>query len=41
LFRAENISKRCPVPTRNPYTGEEYENFVKIFVNRRKETLPP
>ena len=41
LLRAENISKRCPVPTRNPFTGEEYKDFVKIFISKRKETLPP
>lgn len=39
-FKGENVSKRCPVPTRNPYTGEEYKNFVKIFIEKRKETLP-
>ena len=41
LLRAENISRRCPVPTRNPFTGEEYRDFTRIFINRRKETLPP
>ncbi len=41
FLRAENISKRCPVPTRNPFTGEEYKDFVKIFINKRKENLPP
>ncbi|WP_461829703.1 MOSC domain-containing protein [Aquifex sp.] len=40
LLRAENISKRCPVPTRNPFTGEEYKDFVKIFIKKRKENLP-
>jgi len=41
LLRGEGVSKRCPVPTRNPETGEEYPNFVKLFIERRKETLPP
>ena len=36
-----NISKRCPVPTRNPYTGEPMKNFVKIFTEKRKEKTPP
>ena len=40
LFRAENISRRCPVPTRNPFTGEEHKDFAKIFISKRKETLP-
>ncbi|GAB6066142.1 hypothetical protein JCM9492_12340 [Aquifex pyrophilus] len=36
-----NISKRCPVPTRNPYTGKPTRNFVKKFTEKRKEKLPP
>ncbi len=35
------ISKRCPVPTRDPYTGEEFSGFVRRFIQKRKETLPP
>ncbi len=41
LFSGEGISKRCPVPTRDPFTGEELKGFVKTFIERRKETLPP
>ena len=41
LFRAENISKRCPVPARNPFTGEEIKDFAKIFIQKRKENVPP
>ncbi len=40
-FLGEGISKRCPVPTRNPYTGEETKGFVKAFTAKREETLPP
>jgi uncharacterized protein YcbX len=32
---------RCPVPTRNPYTGEPIREFAKVFARRRQETLPP
>ncbi|GAB3676044.1 MOSC domain-containing protein [Halopiger thermotolerans] len=35
-----NPCSRCVVPTRDPDTGEEYPEFKKIFVRRRKETLP-
>ncbi|EDP76471.1 MOSC N-terminal beta barrel domain-containing protein [Hydrogenivirga sp. 128-5-R1-1] len=41
IFSGEGISKRCPVPTRDPYTGEELRGFVKKFIEKRKETLPP
>ncbi len=41
LLRGEGISKRCPVPTRDPETGEEYGGFVKLFIQKRKESLPP
>ncbi len=40
LFIGARISKRCPVPTRNPFTGQELKGFVKTFVEKRKETLP-
>ncbi len=36
----KGISKRCPVPTRDPYTGEDYKGFVKVFIENRKKTLP-
>jgi len=40
LITGEGISKRCPVPTRDPDTGEEYPGFVKRFVQMRERTLP-
>ena len=41
LFEGRGISKRCPVPTRDPYSGEVYKNFVSIFSERRGGSLPP
>lgn len=35
-----NPCQRCPVPTRNPYTGEAMREFAKTFARRRQETLP-
>ncbi len=35
-----NPCQRCPVPTRNPDTGEVYKGFQKTFVVNRQETLP-
>ncbi len=40
ILEGAGISKRCPVPTRDPLTGEEYEGFVKRFIDMRKRTLP-
>lgn len=31
---------RCVVPTRNPWTGEIYDGFQRIFVESREQTLP-
>jgi hypothetical protein len=39
-FLGINPCARCVVPTRDSVTGERYANFQKIFVNKRKETLP-
>jgi uncharacterized protein len=39
-FLGINPCARCIVPTRDSFTGEAYANFQKIFVNKRKETLP-
>lgn len=39
-FLGINPCQRCPVPTRDPDTGEVYAGFQKTFVARRKETLP-
>lgn len=40
--RVEGINpcQRCIVPTRDSLTGESYSNFQKIFINKRRETLP-
>ena len=35
-----NPCQRCIVPTRNSLTGEGYSNFQKIFIDKRRETLP-
>ena len=40
LFEGINPCQRCIVPTRNPFTGESYPNFQKIFAQKRRETLP-
>ncbi len=40
VFRGEGISKRCPVPTRDPFTAEVYSGFVNKFVDMRREELP-
>jgi uncharacterized protein YcbX len=39
-FAGVNPCQRCPVPTRNPLTGEGYPNFQKQFVRQRQQTLP-
>jgi uncharacterized protein YcbX len=40
VFAGVNPCQRCPVPTRDSSTGEAYPDFQKIFVNKRKVTLP-
>lgn len=40
LFEGVNPCQRCVVPTRDPFTGEVYRDFQKIFAQRRKATLP-
>ena len=35
-----NPCQRCPVPTRDSISGEAYPDFQKIFVARRKDSLP-
>jgi MOSC domain-containing protein len=35
-----NPCARCPVPTRNPYTGEAMREFARTFTQRRQQTLP-
>lgn len=39
-FEGVNPCQRCIVPTRDAITGETYPNFQKIFIEKRKETLP-
>jgi hypothetical protein len=39
-FAGVNPCQRCPVPTRDPVTGEAYPNFQKQFVYQRQQTLP-
>lgn len=41
LFEGINPCQRCVVPTRDSMTGEAYPNFQKIFVAKRRESLPP
>jgi uncharacterized protein YcbX len=31
---------RCVVPSRDPDTGEEIEDFRETFIERRRETFP-
>lgn len=40
LFEGVNPCQRCVVPTRNPFTAAAYPNFQKIFVTKRRESLP-
>ncbi len=35
-----NPCQRCVVPSRDPDTGEDLENFRERFVEKRRETLP-
>lgn len=39
-FLGVNPCQRCIVPTRNAITAEVNSNFQKIFINKRRETLP-
>lgn len=39
-FMGVNPCQRCVVVTRDPQTGKAYPQFQKIFVEKRKETLP-
>lgn len=39
-FLGTNPCQRCPVPTRNPWTGAETRMFPKTFHERRGESLP-
>ncbi|MDX2256649.1 MAG: MOSC N-terminal beta barrel domain-containing protein [Pseudanabaenaceae cyanobacterium bins.39] len=38
-FLGTNPCQRCPVPTRDPLTGDPYANFQKIFSRERATTI--
>ncbi len=38
-FLGTNPCQRCTVPTRDPFTGEVYPNFQKVFTQMREATL--
>lgn len=40
LFEGINPCQRCIVPTRSSLTGDAYPNFQKVFLQKRRETLP-
>jgi uncharacterized protein YcbX len=40
-FEGSNPCARCPVPPRNPRTGEDWIGFSKLFSELRRATLPP
>jgi uncharacterized protein YcbX len=40
-FEGSNPCARCPVPPRNPQTGEIFDGFQKRFTQLRESTLPP
>lgn len=39
-FAGVNPCQRCIVPTRDPASGEIFSNFQKVFIAKRKATLP-
>ncbi|MDF5719810.1 MAG: MOSC N-terminal beta barrel domain-containing protein [Rhizonema sp. PD37] len=39
-FTGTNPCQRCVVPTRNSKTGEAFPQFQKIFIAKRRESLP-
>jgi len=41
LIGGVNPCRRCPIPTRNPRTGETSKDFKKLFEELRRKTLPP
>ncbi|MDF5731132.1 MAG: MOSC N-terminal beta barrel domain-containing protein [Rhizonema sp. PD38] len=41
MFTGINPCQRCVVPTRNSKTGEAFPQFQKIFIAKRRESLPP
>jgi uncharacterized protein len=41
VFEGMNPCQRCIVPSRDPRTADAIPSFQKIFMQRRKESLPP
>jgi uncharacterized protein YcbX len=41
VFEGSNPCARCPVPPRNPRTGEDLVGFQKKFSEMRRNSLPP
>lgn len=39
-FEGTNPCQRCPVPTRDPWTGEVRPGFARTFADQREATLP-
>tara|TARA_R110002095_G_C4236200_1_gene238509 strand:+ start:126 stop:947 length:822 start_codon:yes stop_codon:yes gene_type:complete len=39
-FAGSNPCKRCVVPSRSPFTGDSNPEFMKAFIQKRKETFP-
>jgi len=39
-FEGSNPCARCPVPPRNPHTGEDWLGFSKHYSDMRRSTLP-
>lgn len=40
-FEGSNPCARCPVPPRNPHTGEEILGFSRKFSDMRRNSIPP
>jgi uncharacterized protein YcbX len=40
-FEGSNPCARCPVPPRNPRTGDDLTGFQKKFSEMRRNSLPP
>jgi uncharacterized protein YcbX len=40
-FTGTNPCQRCPVPTRDPDTGEVYHRFQQKLIEQRRASLPP
>ena len=40
-FEGSNPCARCPVPPRDPHTGEDWPGFQKRFTELRRAQLPP